>query len=55
MKENLKNFSDILAALSAVAAVLAVWGAFVSDIWLAPTQWVLVAILLVSYSVYLKH
>lgn len=55
MKETLKMLADVLMVLSVFGVVLAAWGAFVSDIWLAPTQWMLVAILLASYSIYLKH
>lgn len=38
---------------SKAALILAAWGAFSQrDIWLAPTQWLLVAILLGVYAIY---
>lgn len=41
--------------LSKLALILAAYGAFTkNDIWLAPTQWLLVAGLLAIYSVYYK-
>lgn len=50
-----KNMSEVFVGLSAIAAVFAGWGAFMQkDIWLAPTQWMLVAILLAVYGIYLK-
>ena len=55
MKEEAKKMSEIFVVLSAFAAVFAGWGALMQkDIWLAPTQWMLVAILLAVYSIYLK-
>lgn len=40
---------------SKIATLLAVYGAFTkTDIWLAPTQWLLAAILLAVWAVYAK-
>lgn len=41
--KNLATISQILAGLSVLSVILAVVGAFAQDIWLAPTQWLLVA------------
>lgn len=54
MKE-LSKYSVYLVYLSLVGLVLAAYGAFwASDIWLAPTQWILVSGVLVIYAIYLK-
>jgi hypothetical protein len=54
MKE-LSKYAIYLVYLSLVGLVLAIYGAFWgSDIWLAPTQWILVSGVIVTYAVYLK-
>lgn len=54
MKE-LSKYAIYLVYLSLVGLVLAIYGAFwASDIWLAPTQWILVSGVIVTYAVYLK-
>ncbi len=54
MKE-LAKYADYLFVLSFVALVLAAYGAFTgSDIWLASSQWALVAIGMVVYATYIK-
>jgi len=54
MKE-LGNYADYIFYLSLVGVVLAVYSALTnSDLWLAPTQWVLVSVGMVVYAGYLK-
>lgn len=50
----MKPFGNVLIVLSVVAAVLAVIGAAGTDIWLASTQWLMVAIILGIYALYSK-
>jgi len=55
MTEKMKKMSLPLAVLSKLALLLAIFGALTqSDLWLAPTQWMLVAILSAVYAVYAK-
>lgn len=55
MKE-LAKYADYLVYLSLVGLVLAIYGAFWgNDLWLAPTQWMLVSGVVVVYAVYLKN
>jgi len=55
MKE-FKRFSNWLFYISLFCLVLAAYGAFAgSDLWLAPTQWLLVATAFVVYAIYLKQ
>lgn len=54
MKE-LAKYSDYLVYLSLVGLMVAAYGAFWgNDIWLAPTQWILVSAGVVTYAIYLK-
>ena len=41
--KNWTLIAKILTGLSVLSVILAVVGAFAQDIWLAPTQWLLVA------------
>lgn len=55
MKE-LAKYADYVFYASIVGLILAAYGAFAgSDLWLAPTQWIEVTILVVVYALYLKH
>lgn len=55
MKE-LAKYADWLFYLSLVGIVLAAYGAFAaSDLWLAPTQWLEVSMVIILYALYLKH
>ncbi len=45
--------SKVFMYLSVIAVVLAVWGVFVSDVFLASTQWLLVGGVLAAWGVYL--
>lgn len=54
--KDFRPFADWLFYLSLVCVVLAAYGAFAgSDLWLAPTQWLITAVAFVSYALYLKH
>lgn len=50
----MKSFSDVLIGLSVIAVILSVIGALGTDLWLASTQWVLVAAVLGIYALYAK-
>jgi len=50
----MKSLGDILIGLSVIAVILAVIGAFGVDLWLASTQWVIIAGVLGIYAIYLK-
>ena len=54
MKKQLKMFSKCLMLGSAASIVLAGYGYLVSDVWLASTQWLLVAAVLALFGVYAK-
>lgn len=55
MKE-LAKYADYVFYASFVGIILAAYGAFAgSDLWLAPTQWLEVAMLVAIYALYLKH
>ncbi|MFW6109956.1 MAG: hypothetical protein ACOC6Q_00810 [Patescibacteria group bacterium] len=45
---------DFLMFLAVTAVILATFGAFVNDIWLASTQWLLVAAVFAIFAIYLK-
>ncbi|HLB95651.1 MAG TPA: hypothetical protein VJK26_01970 [Patescibacteria group bacterium] len=45
---------DVLIVISVIAVILSMIGAFGSDLWLASTQWVLVAGVLAIWAVYVK-
>ena len=46
--------SKILIVFSVICIILAALGAFAGDIWLASTQWLLVAVVLAAFGVYVK-
>ena len=50
----MKALGDWLVGLSAIAVILSIIGAFGTDIWLASTQWVLIATVLAIWAVYIK-
>lgn len=50
----MKNMGDLLIGASVVAVILSVIGAFGTDIWLASTQWILIAAVLGIYALYSK-
>jgi len=54
MGGNMKSLADGLIVLSVIAIVLSIIGALGTDIWLASTQWALVAGVLGIWAVYIK-
>jgi len=53
-KKDMKMYSQVLMGASLVAVALAAFGYMGVDIWLASTQWLLVAAVLALFGVYLK-
>lgn len=53
-KKDWKTISQLLISLSALAIVAAGWGFLVADIWLASTQWLLVAAVLAVFGLYTR-
>lgn len=50
----MNKIGDLMVGVSVIAVVLSVIGAFGTDIWLASTQWILVAGVLAIYAIYFK-
>lgn len=53
-KKDKKTLSTVLMGASAFAVVLSAIGYLGTDIWLASTQWLLVAAVLALFGVYFK-
>ena len=53
-KRNKEMFSKVLIGGAVIAVLLSVAGWLSSDIWLAPTQWLLIATVLTLFGIYLK-
>jgi len=53
-KGDWQKISKVLMVLSLVAVVAAAWGFLFSDVWLASTQWLLIAIVLAAFSLYTR-
>lgn len=53
-KKDWKTISQALMSLAVVAVVAAGWGFLVADIWLASTQWLLVAAVLAVFGLYTR-
>lgn len=53
-KENLGLLSQVLMGGAVISVILAAIGYLGTDIWLASTQWLLVAAVLALFSVYAK-
>jgi hypothetical protein len=53
-KIKIKGSSDLLILASVAAVVLSATGYLWQDIWLASTQWLLVAAILALFGVYFK-
>jgi len=51
----MKSLGDILIGLSLIAVILSVVGTLGKDLWLASTQWVLIAAVLGIYALYVKE
>jgi hypothetical protein len=51
-----KTTASVLMVLSVIAIILAVYGAFAnSDLWLASTQWLIIAGVLAIYALFYKE
>lgn len=50
----MEKLGGLFVGLSTIAVILSVIGAFGTDIWLASTQWILVAGVLAIYAIYFK-
>lgn len=50
----MKKYGNALVGLSMLAVILSIVGAFGVDLWLASTQWVLIAAVLAVWAVYAK-
>jgi hypothetical protein len=49
------KYADWVFYGASIPVIFAIYGAFAaSDLWLAPTQWLEVSILIVLYSIFLK-
>jgi hypothetical protein len=53
-KKDLKLLSQLMMAAAVISVTLAAIGYLGTDIWLASTQWLLVAAVLALFGVYLK-
>jgi fatty acid desaturase len=53
-KKNWRLVSQVLIILALVAVVAAAWGFLFSDIWLASTQWLLIAVVLIAFGLYAR-
>lgn len=50
----MQKLADVLIVLSVFAVIFSIIGAMNRDLWLASTQWVLVAAVMAVWAVYLK-
>ena len=53
-KKEMGNYSQYLMAGALVAVLLAAWGFLATDIWLASTQWLLIALVLAVFGLYTR-
>lgn len=53
-KKEMNNFSQMLMGAAAVSVLFSAIGYLGTDIWLASTQWLLVAAVLALFGVYFK-
>jgi uncharacterized membrane protein len=53
-KENMALYSQVMMGGAVIAVILSALGYLGTDIWLASTQWLLVAAVLALFGVYLK-
>ena len=53
-KKTWQKIAKVLMVLSFVAVVAAAWGFLVSDVWLASTQWLLIAVILAAFGLYAR-
>ena len=52
--KDIKDLSHVLAAGAVLSVLLATFGALGSDIWLASSQWLLTAAVLIGLAIYFK-
>lgn len=50
----MEKLGDLFVGLSIIAVILSIIGSFGTDIWLASTQWILVAAVLGIYAIYFR-
>lgn len=50
----MKQLGDVLIGLAVIGVIFSIIGALGTDIWLASTQWVLIAAVLSVWAVYVK-
>lgn len=50
--DQVRIFTHLLVALSFLATIFAIYGYYGADIWLASTQWIIVAILLGVWAIF---
>lgn len=50
----MENLANLFIGASAITVILSVIGAFGTDIWLASTQWILIAAVLAIYGLFFK-
>jgi len=53
-KASWQKFAQFLMSLSLLSVFAATWGFLFSDIWLASTQWLLIAAVLGAFGLYIK-
>lgn len=53
-KKEVRKISQVLMVISLTGVILAGFGATGVDIWLASTQWLLVAAVLAGFGIYLR-
>jgi arginine exporter protein ArgO len=53
-KKDTRRISQILMICSLLGVILAGFGATGVDIWLASTQWLLIAVVLAGFGIYLR-
>lgn len=51
----MKQLGNVFIGLSIIAVILSIIGALGADIWLASTQWILIAAVLGIYALYVKE
>lgn len=50
----MEKWANLFIGLSVIAVILSIVGAFGIDIWLASTQWILIAAVLSIYGLFFK-
>jgi len=53
-KKDWQALSWVLSLFSVLSVILAAWGFLAADVWLASTQWLLVAVIFGLWSVWVK-